>query len=76
MALGDLNKDALEAAQRITLAEQGVATTADTDGRWTRARSIHVTPEQARRTARKHARLAPAWPGLHQTDEPSEGVYA
>ncbi|MER7772104.1 FtsK/SpoIIIE domain-containing protein [Kitasatospora sp. NPDC096140] len=75
MALGDLNRDALEAAQRITLAEQGVAITADTDGRWTRARSIHVTPDQARRTARKHARLAPTWPGLHQTDEPSEGVY-
>ncbi|MEU9045838.1 FtsK/SpoIIIE domain-containing protein [Kitasatospora sp. NPDC048343] len=75
MALGDLNKDALEAAQRITLGEQGVAITADTDGRWIRARSIHITPDQARRAARKHARLAPTWPGLHQTDEPSEGVY-
>ncbi|MFD4394311.1 FtsK/SpoIIIE domain-containing protein [Kitasatospora sp. NPDC058478] len=75
MALGDLNKDALEAAQRIALAEQGVAITADTDGQWTRARSIHVTPDQARRTARKYARLAPTWPGLHQSDEPNEGVY-
>ncbi|MFE3503793.1 FtsK/SpoIIIE domain-containing protein [Kitasatospora sp. NPDC059160] len=75
MALGDLNKDALEAAQRITLAEQGVAITVDTDGRWTRARSVHVTPDQARRAARKHARLAPAWPGLHTADEPTEGVY-
>ncbi|RKT17992.1 S-DNA-T family DNA segregation ATPase FtsK/SpoIIIE [Streptomyces sp. 1114.5] len=74
MALGDLNKDALEAAQRITLAEQGVAITADTDGQWTRARSIHVTPDQARRTATKYAHLAPAWPGLH-VDEPTEGVY-
>ncbi|MEU7094335.1 FtsK/SpoIIIE domain-containing protein [Kitasatospora aureofaciens] len=74
MALGDLNKDALAAAQRITLAEQGVAITADTDGQWRRARSIHVTPEQARRAARKYARLAPAWPGLH-VDEPTEGVY-
>ncbi|MFD9062894.1 FtsK/SpoIIIE domain-containing protein [Kitasatospora purpeofusca] len=76
MALGDLNKDALEAAQQITLAEQGVAITADTDGRWTRARSIHVTPDQARRAARKYARLAPTWPGLQQADEPSEGVHA
>ncbi|MER7768229.1 FtsK/SpoIIIE domain-containing protein [Kitasatospora sp. NPDC096140] len=75
MALGDLSKEALEAAQRITLAEQGVAITADTDGRWVRARSIHVTPEQARRAARKHARLAPTWPGLLHADEPTEGVY-
>ncbi|MGW6917865.1 FtsK/SpoIIIE domain-containing protein [Kitasatospora sp. NPDC054939] len=75
MALGDLNKDALAAAQRITLAEQGVAVTADTDGQWIRARSIHVTPDHARRTARKYARLAPAWPGLH-VSEPDEGVYA
>ncbi|MFD8786669.1 FtsK/SpoIIIE domain-containing protein [Kitasatospora sp. NPDC059599] len=74
MALGDLNKDALAAAQRITLAEQGVAITADTDGQWIRARSIHVTPDQARRTAHKYARLAPTWPGLH-TSEPDEGVY-
>ncbi|WP_374106733.1 FtsK/SpoIIIE domain-containing protein [Kitasatospora aureofaciens] len=74
MALGDLNKDALAAAQRITLAEQGVAITADTDGQWLRARSIHVTPDQARRAARKYARLAPTWPGLH-VDEPTEGVY-
>ncbi|MFJ4090011.1 FtsK/SpoIIIE domain-containing protein [Kitasatospora sp. NPDC089913] len=76
MALGDLDKDALEAAQRISLAEQGVAITADTDGRWTRARSTHVTPEQARRSAAKYARLAPAWPGLQQVDDPNEGVHA
>lgn len=76
MVLGDLDKDALEAAQRITLAEQGVAITADTDGRWARARSVHVTPDQARRAARKYARLAPTWPGLQRTDEPSEGVHA
>ncbi|MFH8383556.1 FtsK/SpoIIIE domain-containing protein [Kitasatospora sp. NPDC018058] len=75
MALGDLNKDALGAAQRITLAEQGVAITADTDGQWIRARSVHVTPEQARRAAGKYARLAPTWPGLRTADEPTEGVY-
>lgn len=79
MALGDLDKDALEAAQRITLAEQGVAITIGEDGRWTRARSIHVTPEEAQRAARKHARLAPAWPGLHEAADPApgddEGIY-
>jgi S-DNA-T family DNA segregation ATPase FtsK/SpoIIIE len=67
MALGDLNKDALEAAQRITLAEQGVAITAGDDGQWTRVRSVHVSPEAARRAAGKHAHLAPSWPGLHQS---------
>ncbi|MDH6705562.1 S-DNA-T family DNA segregation ATPase FtsK/SpoIIIE [Kitasatospora sp. MAA19] len=63
MVLGDLNKNALEAAQRITLAEQGVAITADTDGRWTRARSIHVTPDQARPPGRATAHMARPGPG-------------
>ncbi|MFE4973084.1 FtsK/SpoIIIE domain-containing protein [Kitasatospora sp. NPDC056651] len=75
MALGDLDKDALAAAQQITAAEQGVAITADAGGRWIRARSIHVTPEQARRAAGKYARLAPTWPGLQAADESTEGVY-
>ena len=79
MALGDLNKDALEAAQRITLAEQGVAITAGDDGQWTRARSVHVTPDEARRVARKYAHLAPSWPGLHEAADPAgpedQGVY-
>lgn len=78
MALGDLNKDALAAAQRITLAEQGVAITIGSDGQWTRARSIHVTPDQAQRTARKYARLTPTWPGLvadEPTDPDQQGVY-
>jgi S-DNA-T family DNA segregation ATPase FtsK/SpoIIIE len=78
MALGDLSKDALAAAQRITLAEQGVAITTGDDGQWLRARSIHVVPDQARRAARKYAHLAPAWPGLTTTDDfddSEEGVY-
>ncbi|KJK57708.1 FtsK/SpoIIIE domain-containing protein [Saccharothrix sp. ST-888] len=85
MALGDLDKDALTAAQQITPAEQGIAITTGDDGRWLRARSIHTTPGQARRTARKHAHLAPTWPGLTETTEPAqsddtepddtEGVY-
>ncbi|MFI6443545.1 FtsK/SpoIIIE domain-containing protein [Kitasatospora sp. NPDC050543] len=74
MALGDLNKDALTAAQQITLAEQGVAITVSEDGQWTRARSIHTTPEQARRAAKKYAHLAPTWPGLNQPAD-TEGVY-
>ncbi|MDH6137458.1 DNA segregation ATPase FtsK/SpoIIIE-like protein [Kitasatospora sp. MAA4] len=79
MALGDLDKDALEAAQRITLTEQGVAITFGEDGRWTRARSTRTTPDEARRAARKYAHLAPSWPGLHEAADPAEpddeGVY-
>ncbi|MER5638729.1 FtsK/SpoIIIE domain-containing protein [Kitasatospora sp. NPDC002227] len=76
MALGDLNKDALAAAQQITLSEPGVAVTATTDGQWTRARSVHVTPEQALRVARKHAHLTPPWPGLTDpAGEAQEGIY-
>ncbi|MGK4582560.1 FtsK/SpoIIIE domain-containing protein [Kitasatospora sp. HPMI-4] len=76
MALGDLDKDALAAAQQITPTEQGVAITIGDDGQWLRARSIHITPTQARRTARKYAHLAPSWPGLTETTETTGPVGA
>lgn len=59
MALGDLDKDALTAAQQITPDQPGVAVTFGDDGRWTRVRSVLTTPEQARRTAAKYAGLTP-----------------
>jgi S-DNA-T family DNA segregation ATPase FtsK/SpoIIIE len=68
MALGDLSKEALVTAQQITTAERGVAVTIGEDGRWMRARSIHVTPEEARRAAKKYAHLTPVW---HE----EEGTY-
>jgi S-DNA-T family DNA segregation ATPase FtsK/SpoIIIE len=58
MALGDLAKDALAVAQQITADEQGVAVTFGLGGGWMRARSIHVTPDQAQRIAEKYAHLA------------------
>ncbi|MCD0482134.1 cell division protein FtsK [Streptacidiphilus sp. ASG 303] len=71
MTLGDLNKDALAAAQQITPAEQGVAIVAGDDGAWMRARSALVTPAQARAAAEQWAHLTPA---LDDLEEP--GVYA
>ncbi|MGC0311955.1 FtsK/SpoIIIE domain-containing protein [Kitasatospora acidiphila] len=68
MALGDLSKEALIAAQQITQTERGVAVTIGEDGLWARARSIHVTPEEARRVAKKYAHLTPVW---HE----EEGTY-
>jgi S-DNA-T family DNA segregation ATPase FtsK/SpoIIIE len=59
MALGDLNRDALDAAQQITSGQQGVAVSFTDGGGWMRARSLLTTPDQARRTARKYAHLAP-----------------
>lgn len=59
MVLGDLDRDALSAAQQITPEQPGVAVAFGDDGRWTRVRSVLTTPEQARRTAAKYARLTP-----------------
>ncbi|GAA1982202.1 FtsK/SpoIIIE domain-containing protein [Kitasatospora viridis] len=61
MALGDLSKEALTAAQQITMAQQGVAVVIGEDGQWIRARSIHVAPEEAQRVARKYAEFTPVW---------------
>ncbi|GAB2905552.1 FtsK/SpoIIIE domain-containing protein [Streptomyces mayteni] len=58
MALGDLQPDAVVAAQSITETERGVAVQA-LSGRWTRARSALVTPEQAERTAERYGDVTP-----------------
>ncbi len=68
MALGDLDKDALAAAQQITAGQPGVAVTFGDNGRWTRVRSVLTTPEQARRTAAKYTRLTPS---LRQLGSPN-----
>lgn len=59
MALGDLNRDALDASQQITPAQQGVAVTFTDNGGWMRARSVLTTPDEARRTAQRFAHLTP-----------------
>jgi S-DNA-T family DNA segregation ATPase FtsK/SpoIIIE len=60
MALGDLDKGALAAAQTITGGQQGVAVAFGDDGGWMRARSILTTPQQARRIAERYAHLTPS----------------
>ncbi|WP_322987276.1 FtsK/SpoIIIE domain-containing protein [Phaeacidiphilus oryzae] len=74
MALGDLNKDALAAAQQITEEEKGVAITFEEGGGWMRTRSTLTTPERARAIAQKYAHLTPALGDLGPNDHP--GVYA
>jgi len=73
MTLGDLAPDAVAAAQLISDTEQGVAIAVTDDGTWMRARSVLVTPDQARRTAEKYATLTPVLSGLgwagHRTEE-------
>jgi S-DNA-T family DNA segregation ATPase FtsK/SpoIIIE len=78
MALGDLNRDALAAAQEITFAEAGVAITFGEDGRWTRARSTLTTPDEAQRIAEKYAHLTPPMAALRAhapRDFEELGVY-
>ena len=73
MTLGDLSPDAVAAAQLISDTEQGVAIAVADGGVWMRARSVLVTPDQARQTAEKYATLTPVLSGLgwagHRTEE-------
>lgn len=63
MALGDLNPDALHAAQSIAPEQAGTAVLASSDG-WDRARSHLVTEAQAEDVAAEYAHLTPYLPEL------------
>ncbi|MEU2605998.1 FtsK/SpoIIIE domain-containing protein [Streptomyces albus] len=63
MALGDLNPDALHAAQSITPEQAGTAVLASADG-WDRARSHLVSEAEAERIAAESAHLTPYVPEL------------
>ncbi|MER5793069.1 FtsK/SpoIIIE domain-containing protein [Streptomyces sp. NPDC001980] len=64
MALGDLNPDALKAAQAITPEQAGTAVRASGDG-WERARSHLITEAEAEAVAAEYAHLTPVLSGLH-----------
>ncbi|MFE9894307.1 FtsK/SpoIIIE domain-containing protein [Streptomyces sp. NPDC005529] len=63
MALGDLNPDALKAAQAITPEQAGTAVLASGDG-WERARSHLITEADAEAIAAEYAHLTPHLPEL------------
>ncbi|MET7908787.1 FtsK/SpoIIIE domain-containing protein [Streptomyces avermitilis] len=63
MALGDLNPDALKAAQAITPEQVGTAVLASGDG-WERARSHLITEADAEAIAAEYAHLTPHLPEL------------
>jgi S-DNA-T family DNA segregation ATPase FtsK/SpoIIIE len=65
MALGDLNPDALKAAQAITPEQAGTAVLASGDG-WERARSHLITEADAEAIAAEYAHLTPYLPELPQ----------
>ncbi|MFD4605536.1 FtsK/SpoIIIE domain-containing protein [Streptomyces sp. NPDC058464] len=64
MALGDLNPDALKAAQAITPEQAGTAVLASDDG-WERARSHLITEAEAEAVAAEYAHLTPVLSELH-----------
>ncbi|MBQ0853388.1 cell division protein FtsK [Streptomyces sp. BH-SS-21] len=64
MALGDLNPDALKAAQAITPEQAGTAVLASGDG-WERARSHLITEVEAEAVAAEYAHLTPVLSELH-----------
>ncbi|MFK0287879.1 FtsK/SpoIIIE domain-containing protein [Streptomyces sp. NPDC090499] len=66
MALGDLNPDALKAAQAITPEQAGTAVLASGDG-WERARSHLITEAEAEAVAAEYAHLTPVLSELHVT---------
>jgi S-DNA-T family DNA segregation ATPase FtsK/SpoIIIE len=63
MTLGDLNPDALQAAQAIAPEDAGTAVLASSDG-WERARSHLVTEQEAEVIAAEYAHLTPQLSGL------------
>ncbi|MEU9607735.1 FtsK/SpoIIIE domain-containing protein [Streptomyces sp. NPDC048057] len=63
MTLGDLNPDALKAAQAIPPEQAGTAVLASGDG-WERARSFLVSETEAEAVAAQYAHLAPDLPEL------------
>jgi S-DNA-T family DNA segregation ATPase FtsK/SpoIIIE len=72
MALGDLNPDALKAAQAIRPDQAGTAVLASGDG-WERARSHLVSEADAEATAAAYAHLTPDLPELRSAiDGPAE----
>ncbi|MFP8883524.1 FtsK/SpoIIIE domain-containing protein [Streptomyces mangrovi] len=74
MALGDLNPDALEAAQTIAPDQAGTAVLASADG-WERARSHLVSEERAEEIAATYAHLTPHLPELADAvGEPTGGT--
>ncbi|MGV9395641.1 FtsK/SpoIIIE domain-containing protein [Streptomyces sp. NPDC003668] len=64
MALGDLNPDALKAAQAIAPEQAGTAVLASGDG-WERARSHLITEAEAEAVAAEYAHLTPFLSELH-----------
>lgn len=64
MALGDLNPEAVDAAQAISPDEPGVAILTGIGGEWMRARSVLVTPKEAARISAAHAGMTPDLPAL------------
>ncbi|MFD7566129.1 FtsK/SpoIIIE domain-containing protein [Streptomyces tendae] len=64
MALGDLNPDALKAAQAIAPEQAGTAVLASGDG-WERARSHLITEAEAEAVAAEYAHLTPLLSELH-----------
>ncbi|MGV9911572.1 FtsK/SpoIIIE domain-containing protein [Streptomyces tendae] len=64
MALGDLNPDALKAAQAIVPEQAGTAVLASGDG-WERARSHLITEAEAEAVAAEYAHLTPLLSELH-----------
>ncbi|MFF3072457.1 FtsK/SpoIIIE domain-containing protein [Kitasatospora sp. NPDC057936] len=66
MALGDLDREALDAVQAISVDTPGVAVAFGArGGGWMRARSHLVTPEQAQETAKRFAHLTPSLDRLY-----------
>ena len=75
MALGDLDPESVAAAQLISADQQGVAIAFTESGAWMRARSVLVTPDQARQIAEKYAARTPVlsglgWAGQRTEDRP------
>ena len=75
MTVGDVAADAVEVALMITPAHQGFAVATDSDGGWSRVRSVLTSADEARAAAVRYAALTPLLPGI-TPPEPRGGDIA
>jgi S-DNA-T family DNA segregation ATPase FtsK/SpoIIIE len=68
MAIGDLAADAVPVVLMITAAHQGFAVSTDSEGGWSRVRSVLTSAQEAADAAARYAAMAPLLPGIARPD--------
>jgi S-DNA-T family DNA segregation ATPase FtsK/SpoIIIE len=68
MAIGDVAADAVEVVLMLTPGHRGFAVATDSEGGWSRVRSVLTSPEEAAEAAARYAAMTPLLPGIARPD--------